>query len=172
MAARPCNATVTGTKSILNENSILSTRVAKNWTFTSVNGTEFGEAMQLLTLKHNLPFVTVTVGYRGREIEIENVLVDTGSASTIFSADLVASIEIIPLPDDTLYIIRGVGGSEAVFSRVVDYIQLGTRQLPNLEIEVGGMDYGFDINGILGMDFLTRIGAIIDLRDINISFHS
>ena len=32
------------------------------------------------------------------------------------------------------------------------------------------MDYGFEINGILGMDFLTSIGAVINLRELNISF--
>ncbi len=78
-----------------------------------------------LRLQHNLPFTKVKVGYRGQEVEIENLLVDTGSATTIFSADLLAKIDIIPLPKDILYTIRGVGGFETVFSRVVDYVQLG-----------------------------------------------
>lgn len=30
------------------------------------------------------------------------------------------------------------------------------------------MDYGFDINGIVGMDFLKAIGAVIDLKNIEI----
>lgn len=123
-----------------------------------------------LTLRDNLPFAKVTVGYQGKEVEIENVLVDTGSASTIFAAELVANIEITPLPDDVLHTIRGVGGSEAVFSRVVDYVQVRDKQITDFEIEVGGMDYGFEINGILGMDILTRTGAIINLQKMNISF--
>jgi hypothetical protein len=32
------------------------------------------------------------------------------------------------------------------------------------------MDYGFEINGILGMDFLTRAGAVLDLGDLTIDF--
>ena len=32
------------------------------------------------------------------------------------------------------------------------------------------MDYGFGIQGILGMDFLLRAGAIINLRDLNLEF--
>lgn len=125
--------------------------------------------MQLI-LKDNLPFTKVKVAYRGQEVEIEDILLDTGSATTIFSADLLSQIDITPLPEDTLYTIRGVGGIETVFSRVVDYVQLGKQRLSKQEIEVGGMDYGFEINGILGMDFLTRTGAIINLRDLNISF--
>lgn len=125
--------------------------------------------MQLL-LKDNLPFASVSVMHEGQEVEVDHVLVDTGSASTIFAADVVATIEITPLPDDVLHAIRGIGGTEVVFSRVVDYVQVGERRLANLEIEVGGMDYGFEINGILGMDFLTKVGAIINLRDMHIDF--
>ncbi len=128
-----------------------------------------GKTMQLL-LKNNLPFTTVIVAYQKQEVRIENVLVDTGSASTIFAVDVVETIKIYPLPEDTLHTIHGVGGSETVFSRVVDYVQLGEQKLANLEIEVGGMDYGFEINGILGMDFLTKVGAIINLRDMYIGF--
>jgi len=32
------------------------------------------------------------------------------------------------------------------------------------------MDYGFEINGILGMDFLLQTGAIINLRDLSLDF--
>ena len=44
-------------------------------------------------------------------------------------------------------------------------------RLSNFRIEVGGMDYGFEINGILGMDFLTQVGAIINLREQQIEFN-
>ena len=33
------------------------------------------------------------------------------------------------------------------------------------------MHYGFEINGILGMDFLTQAGAIINLRELQIEFN-
>jgi len=98
------------------------------------------------------------------------VLVDTGSATTILAADVVASIHISPLPTDILHTIRGVGGREVVFTRRVDYFQVGEHTLPDLDIEVGGMDYGFEINGILGMDFLTRTGAIINLKEMSLTF--
>jgi predicted aspartyl protease len=124
-----------------------------------------------LTLVDNLPFVTVTLHYDGRRIEIPKVLVDTGSASTILSADMVSQVELVPEPDDNLHAIRGVGGSEVVFFRRIDRLQIGSeRGLDGFEIEVGGMDYGFEINGILGMDFLMGVGAIINLRDIRLEF--
>jgi len=123
-----------------------------------------------LSLKYNLPFITVTVAYKGEAIDIPYVLVDTGSGSTILSADVADSVKIIPSPSDTLCTIRGVGGSEAVFTRMVDYLKVGKHSIADFEIEVGGMDYGFEINGILGMDFLTRIGAIINLQEMRIEF--
>ena len=125
--------------------------------------------MQLL-LRDDLPFTTVRINYLGEAIEIDNVLVDTGSASTIFASDVLASINVTPEPDDKLYAIRGVGGSETVFSREMDFVQVGEKQLDQFEIEIGGMDYGFEINGILGMDFLATVGAIINLRELRIEF--
>jgi hypothetical protein len=32
------------------------------------------------------------------------------------------------------------------------------------------MDYGFEINGVLGMDFLVRTGAVIDLQELELRF--
>lgn len=125
--------------------------------------------MQLI-LKDNLPFITIAVSYRGMSIDIPGVLVDTGSASTILAVDSVAEIQMTPEPDDILYTIRGVGGSEVVFSRRIDHLKIGEHALPDFEVEIGGMDYGFEINGIVGMDFLTRAGAVIDLRRLELNF--
>jgi predicted aspartyl protease len=123
-----------------------------------------------LALKYDLPFVRVTISYNGNILEIPDVLIDTGSATTILSTDIVASVQILPLPQDTLYTIRGVGGSEVVFSRQVDYLKIGECSIAGFEIEVGFMDYGFEINGILGMDILSRAGAIINLKEMRIDF--
>jgi len=123
-----------------------------------------------LQLRDGLPFTRVAIRYLGKEIEIDNVLVDTGSASMLFAADELARISIIPEPDDTLYAIRGVGGSETVFSRVVEEIRVAQHGVNQFEIEIGGMDYGFEINGVVGMDFLAGVGAIINLKDLRIGF--
>ena len=115
-------------------------------------------------LKDNLPFTSVVIGYKGSEVEVTNVLIDTGSASSIFSTDIVEHIQIVPSPQDTLHVIRRIGGTEVVFNRCVDFIDINDFSLPNFEIEVGGMEYGFEIKGILGMDFLISSGAIINLK--------
>jgi hypothetical protein len=123
-----------------------------------------------LEFRDDLPFVSLQIGYLGRTLTISDVLVDTGSATSIFAADQVAGINLQPAPDDVLYTIRGIGGSEVAFARIVDFIEMGGKQLSDFEIEVGGMDYGFDIHGILGMDFLTAAHAVIDLNKMEIRF--
>jgi predicted aspartyl protease len=123
-----------------------------------------------LSLNYDLPFATLTISYHGNTKAISNILVDTGSGTTILSADIVAEVGIIPSPEDTLYNIRGVGGSEVVFSRKVNFIQIDHQKITDFEIEIGGMDYGFEINGILGMDFLLRAGATINFRELKIEF--
>jgi predicted aspartyl protease len=123
-----------------------------------------------LTLKDELPFTTLKIAYEGAEIEVADVLVDTGSASTILSADIVAQIGITPEPMDMLHTVRGIGGTEVVFTRQVDHLQIDQQRLSQFQIEIGGMDYGFDISGILGMDFLIQAGAVINLRNLELEF--
>lgn len=123
-----------------------------------------------LTLRDDLILTRIAVAYRGREVEVDDVVVDTGSATTLIAADLLARVGIAPEPTDVLYTVRGVGGAEVVFARRVNRLQIGPRALEQFEIEVGGMDYGFAINGILGMDFLLRTGAIIDLGALELNF--
>ncbi len=120
--------------------------------------------MTRIKLRAELPFVTVRVSHGGRSIDIPDVLVDTGSASTVLSADVVAGIGIVPEPTDRLRTLRGVGGREQVFVRSVDRFEIDGRGLDHFEVEVGGMDYGFSIQGILGMDFLKAMNAVVDLR--------
>jgi hypothetical protein len=133
------------------------------------NGMVLGVVMQLI-FRDNLIFVDVTIAYQGTTLDITNILVDTGSATTILAADIVTSIQILPVESDNLYTIRGVGGIEFVFARHVDYLQIGERRLLNFEIKMGEVDYGFGINGVLGMDFMVRTGAIINLKHKKIEF--
>jgi hypothetical protein len=44
--------------------------------------------------KHGLPFVIVTIQFRDKEMLLQKVLLDTGSAGTIFNANLVGAIGV------------------------------------------------------------------------------
>lgn len=123
-----------------------------------------------LQVKDDLPFTNARIVFRGSKINVENVLVDIGSAATLFASDVVAAVQITPQPEDQLYTIRGVGGSEVVFTRQIDGLQVGECTVLDFEVEIAGMDYGFEINGILGMDFLRQAGAILNLHKMTIDF--
>lgn len=72
-----------------------------------------------LEIKDNLPFVKMKVKYKDKDKEklLNNVLIDTGSASSILKGELVKEIGIKPEPEDPLGSVRGIGGSEFVYTR-------------------------------------------------------
>ncbi len=125
-----------------------------------------------LTLRDGLILAPATVVYGRQKMQTPDLVVDTGSATTMLSADLVAQIGITPELDDVLHVVRGLGGAEVVFSWRVDCLQVGTRAVKEFEIEVGGIDEAFGIEGILGMDFLVQTGAIINLSTLQLDFAS
>jgi predicted aspartyl protease len=121
-----------------------------------------------IRLEGGLPFVTATLRFGGRELSLPQVILDTGSASSVFSADEVSRLGLLAEPQDTLRRIRGVGGSEFVFARRLDALGLGELRVDAFEVQVGAMDYGFPLQGLLGLDFLRQAGAVIDLRDLEV----
>ena len=123
-----------------------------------------------LTLRHDLAFVTATLTYRGATVSVPDLLVDTGAASTVINADLAADAGVFLEPRDRLRTLRGVGGREYVFVRDVDRLAIGEHGLDGFEVEIGELDYGLEIGGILGMDFLCAAGAVVDLDRLTIEF--
>ena len=88
-----------------------------------------------LRLKDSLPFLTLTVGYKGKTVQLSDVLVDTGSASTILAADILVRIGIEPSPEDTLHTIRGIGGIEVGCLRKVDFLEVGENKVTDLRLK-------------------------------------
>ena len=121
-----------------------------------------------IQVREGLPYVAVTLLYRGQQLDLANVLVDTGSAGTLFAADQVLAVGLQYEADDLVQRIRGVGGAEFVFIKRLDRLSVGELQVSDFDIEVGAMDYGFAIDGILGTDFLMQVGAVIDLSRLEI----
>ncbi len=85
-----------------------------------------------------LPFVEVTVNFRGRSLKSENVLIDTGSAGTIFNVNKFEKIGVKPEANDETQTIQGVGGIEFVYTKDIDQISI------NDEIEVQNFRVAFE----------------------------
>ena len=116
-----------------------------------------------IRLEEGLPYVTAMLTHRGHSLTLAKVLLDTGSAGTIFSVHHMASVGLVPEPDDPLHQITGVGGTEFVFAKRIDSLTVGDLSVNNSMIEIGAMDYDLDLDGIVGTDFLVQTGAVIDL---------
>jgi hypothetical protein len=70
-----------------------------------------------IQVRDGLPYVTVTLLYGGRQLELANVLLDTGSTGTLFAADQVVAVGLQYEADDPVQRIRGIGGAEFVTTR-------------------------------------------------------
>jgi len=116
-----------------------------------------------IVIRDGLPFVSVTIRQENRVLTLENVLLDTGSAGTVFPSDKLRNSGIAPQDTALIRRITGVGGDEFVVETAVDSVAVGHLQVTNFIVEAGAMDYRFEIEGILGFDFLQQTGAIIDL---------
>ena len=55
-----------------------------------------------IRLEHGLAYVEAVVTFRGRSLCLRDTILDTGSASTIFSADRLLEIGVVPEPPDEL----------------------------------------------------------------------
>jgi hypothetical protein len=122
-----------------------------------------------IRLQDGLPFVEVTLDHQGQRLVLSQVLLDTGSAGSLLAADELLKINVSLEPHDPLRRIRGVGGSEFVFVKTLDCLTVGRLHAAAFAVEVGALDYGFPLHGILGMDFLRQAKAIINLDALTLT---
>ncbi|WP_297637691.1 retropepsin-like aspartic protease [uncultured Clostridium sp.] len=117
---------------------------------------------------YGLPFCDIEIEHNHKKLLLKNILIDTGSGGTIFKMEKVEEIDIVIDENDTIETISGVGGDEFVFVKNLEKLKVGTFEIENFKVEIGVMDYGFDIEGIIGMNFLKKIKARIDLNNMEI----
>ncbi len=121
-----------------------------------------------ITSRHGLPFIEVEFINQGKSHRSANFLIDTGSASTLLSVEIAVRLGLGPEPNDTIREIRGVGGSEFVYEKHIDKIILGSKQMDSFKIQIGDMDYGFEMDGIIGYNFLKASKALINLDKMEV----
>lgn len=125
--------------------------------------------MKKLTIDSGLLLTNMEVLFKGKALHLKRVLVDTGSGSTVVSADLAETIGIVAEENDEIFRISGVGGSEFVYSKTVDVVRIEEIEVRNFTLEIGAMNYGFELDGIIGLDFLQRLKAIINIDVLMLS---
>ncbi len=124
--------------------------------------------MTPIRLSRKLVFVEATVRANGLSIVLKNVMIDTGSGGTFFNTDLMESLGITQELSDRIVFLRGIGGRESVIQKTVDEIQIGDLVVSPMRIQMGAVDYGFPLDGVIGLDFLLATKAIIDFSSLEI----
>lgn len=115
-----------------------------------------------------LPWVEARLVVEGYELVLERMLIDTGSAATLVGVDPLLAVGVEFSPEDPVFRMRGVGGVELVVARHIDRLEVGRLRVGPFRVQVGAMDYGFPIDGLIGTDFLTATGAVIDFPKLEI----
>ncbi|MEO0562007.1 MAG: retropepsin-like aspartic protease [Chloroflexota bacterium] len=121
-----------------------------------------------IRMLHGLPFTIVTLSYGETEVIFEQVLIDSGSAGSLFDVEQLAAVDITPTPSDRIRTMRGVGGREYVVEKQIDQIALGRLVWRKPVVQIGSVDYGTPMDGILGADFLLAVGATLDFDALEI----
>ncbi|MCP4357853.1 MAG: hypothetical protein GY796_07550 [Chloroflexi bacterium] len=121
-----------------------------------------------IEIKDGLPYVSTKLIHHGKTITLENVVIDTGSATTLFRMDDLLQLGIVFASDDVVEQVRGVGGAETVVAKRIEKIEVGNLHIAHFSVDIGAMNYGFVIDGLLGFDFLRQTGALIDLTAMEI----
>ncbi|KGR77457.1 retroviral-like aspartic protease family protein [Ureibacillus sinduriensis] len=119
--------------------------------------------MKKLMIDEGLLLTDMEIQYKGRTTHLTRVLIDTGSSCSIISSDIAEEIGIYPEANDRIYRINGVGGCEFVYSKMLDAITIGQMKTEEIQIEIGSMNYGIDLEGIIGLDLLKRLKVLINI---------
>ena len=118
-----------------------------------------------LKFKNSLLFCELDININGQLLHLNNVLIDTGSATTLINSDYVSldgSEEFIN--------IYGVGGYEAVLHKHFNTIIINDISINDTIISVGELDYGIDIDMLLGLDLLQKLNANLNIKDMTLAF--
>jgi hypothetical protein len=124
--------------------------------------------MPLITIKYGLPFVSILLRANGQTLTLTTVLLDSGSAACVFRTELLETIGVVLEGTDTIRFMTGIGGREGVIEKQIDVIEVGDLRIAPFTIQMGELAYGFEIDGILGSDFLFQAGAQINFKSLTI----
>lgn len=110
---------------------------------------------------------SLTVTFRGKTIQIDAMIIDTGSSHTVISPDILEEIGVRYENGDDIYEAYGIGGSVPFYTKVMDVIQIDKLNIKNIEIDVGVLPKNH--HGLLGLDILMNYRFIVDMDQLELS---
>lgn len=110
--------------------------------------------------KGGLIWINFELEYEGLKYEIENCIIDTGSATSAIDIDLV---EFNFQKNAIITRLFGIGGgTQEVITQTVDKIRIDNHEIKNIELEFGNIYSEIGINGFIGNDLLGLFVVKID----------
>ena len=106
----------------------------------------------------------LTIAFNGKSKVLKNVVIDTGAAQSILNSACVEEVGIVPNTSDKILKTKGIGGEMKFFYRCVDEIKIDNNVFHNIEIDFGNIDPKGEIMGLIGLDLLNRLRAVIDVE--------
>jgi predicted aspartyl protease len=125
--------------------------------------------MVKINSKDGLIYVDATLVHGNSSITLKNALVDTGSSATVISRDIAYSLGMKPEPTDIINSVQGIGGSESVIEKKIDAIRLDDVAAANFGIQIGAMNYGIELEAIIGLDLLTACKVVMNLENYTLT---
>ena len=119
--------------------------------------------MTAIGIHGGLPFVTLDVSQGGATVTLQNRLLATGCSRTIFATDSVSGVGVVPDADAGLRRMVGSDGVERVVEAQADAVIMDGIRVENITVQLGTLDYGVAMDGIVGLDLLRATRATIDL---------
>ncbi|MBU9721213.1 MULTISPECIES: hypothetical protein [Bacillaceae] len=114
--------------------------------------------MKSLYLENGLLLTEMTVVFRGEALTLWRVLVSTTLQHTALSVKLSENLGIVS--DDTV---------ENQFQKTVDYVSVGPLKVKDFVIQVTDTADELQVDAIIGLDFLKKVGAKINLDSMTLS---
>jgi predicted aspartyl protease len=131
----------------------------------------YQKVYRLLRYGQNLLAVQATIGSReGGDFLRVRLLIDTGSSFTILPVEVLQNLGYDtgnPLRRQEL-----VTGQGRIYAPVINvsWFNCVGQFIENFEIVAHNLPPNIRINGLIGMDFLTRFGSVISVSDAEIRF--
>ncbi len=118
--------------------------------------------------RNGLIWVLIDIVYDNKHIQIDNCIIDTGSATTAIDIDLVDFNFRKP---GIIRRLHGIGGGiQEVVSQNVDLFEIGNKKFENVGIEFGVLQDDYGVNGFIGNNILSRFIINIDYYKQEIDF--
>jgi hypothetical protein len=120
-----------------------------------------------IQMEDGLPIISISIAYKGKRIQLDDVLLDTGCSTTIFDTDEVEeAVLTIDRKNGRPKRMYGVGGqSELCYEQTVTDLEIDHFLLDSFQVQLGMTKETYGFNGILGADFMIKSGLIIDFKE-------